>query len=418
MIIALPLPLCHKNIGQDKESDVCGGRDIERIPDTYSSIQRESSPVCKRTFRGSFRNLQSWNHTQGYQAGKYIGGFIGPHPSKGGLNAITSKINAMVGESGAVDLKLRDLFSNVFQKHTRMESEEIFSAGTLKTTPAESEITTSWPKPWLFSRVLILLLVSFGLLYICIQQFGNIKMVPGAMFMGALAVPFSVLVFIFETNAPRNISIFEVAKMFFCGGTASLVLTLILFEIFPSGDLDYAGATMVGFVEELGKILAVVIFVKKLNSKYLLNGMLIGAAIGSGFAVFETAGYAFNYGVSAYMHTNRLDVLLNKTADILFLRGWSSIGGHVVWTAIAGAGLLLAKGSDPFEAGNLTNPKFLTFFIISVALHAIWDCPFMTDIINNINIKMIALIAIAWIVLLVLLSVGLKQIKKFAHPLP
>ncbi len=84
----------------------------------------------------------------------------------------------------------------------------------------------------------------------------------------------------------------------------------------------------------------------------------------------------------------------------------------MVWTAIARAGLLLAKGSDPFEAGNLTNPKFLTFFIIAVALHAIWVCPFMAD---DYEIKLVALIAFAWIVLLVLLSVGLKQIKKFAH---
>lgn len=336
-----------------------------------------------------------------------------PAPAiKGGLDVITSKINEMAGESGAVDLKLRDLFSNVCKKHTRMESEEIFSAGTLKTTPAESEIATSWPKPWLFSRILLALLVSFGLLCVCVQQFGNINAVPGAMFLGALAVPFSVLVFIFETNAPRNISIFEVAKMFCYGGAASLVLTLILYEIFPVGELDYTGAVMVGLIEELGKILVAAVFIKQLNAKYLLNGMLIGAAVGSGFAVFETAGYAFRFGVGTFIISPRIDVLLNEMVDILFLRGWSSIGSHVAWSAIAGAGLLLAKGSGPFETGNLTSPKFLTFFIIAVALHAVWDCPFMAD---DVYIKLFALIAIAWIVILVLLSVGLKQIQRFAR---
>ena len=126
------------------------------------------------------------------------------------------------------------------------------------------------------------------------------------------------------------------------------------------GGLDYTGAVMVGLIEELGKILVAAVFIKQLNAKYLLNGMLIGAAVGSGFAVFETAGYAFRFGVSAFIIIPRIDVLLDEMVDILFLRGWSSIGSHVAWSAIAGAGLLLAKGSGPFETGNLTSPKFLT----------------------------------------------------------
>ena len=329
---------------------------------------------------------------------------------KGGLDKFTSKINEMAGESGAVDLKLRDLFSNVFKKHTREESEEIFIAGTLHTTPDESEIAVSWPKPWLFSRVLLALLASFNLLYICADQFGNANAIPGLIFLGALAVPFSVLIFIFETNAPRNISIFETIKMFFYGGAASLVLTLILYGIFPAGELDYMGATIVGFVEESGKILAAAIFIRQLNPKYILNGLLIGASIGAGFAVFETAGYIFNYGLMRYLFAGELDAFM----DILFLRSWSSIGAHVAWTAIVGAGLIMAKGDNPLTSSHFFNPKFLTFFIISVALHAIWDCPLEFDI-SGINIKILALIAIAWIIILVLLNVGLKQIERLSH---
>lgn len=320
---------------------------------------------------------------------------------KDGLDTFTSKINEMAGESGSVDLRLRDLFSGVFQKHTRGESEEIFIAGTLQTTPDESDIAVSWPKPWLFSRVLIVFLLSFGLLYICATEFQNLNAIPGLMFLGALAVPFSVLIFIFETNAPRNISIFEVSKMFFFGGTASLVLTLFLFEMFPDTQLDYIGAIIVGLVEELGKLLAIAIFVRILNPKYILNGMLIGASIGAGFAVFETAGYAFRFYLLSGGEISRL-------TDVLFLRGWSSIGGHVAWAAIIGAGLVMVKGENPFEFKLFSNVKFQKFFFMPVILHAIWDCPFM----SGEKIKMIALIAIAWIIILVLLNVGLKQIER------
>lgn len=286
---------------------------------------------------------------------------------RGGLNTITSKINEMAGESGAVELKLRDLFSNVFKKHTRKESEEIFIAGTLETTPDESEIAVLWPKPWLFSRVLIVLLLSFGLLYVCATEFGNPNVIPGMIFLGALAVPFSVMIFIFETNAPRNISIFEVIKMFFFGGAASLVMTLFLYEMFPAEEMNYAGAVIVGAVEEFGKILAVTIFVKMLNPKYILNGMLIGAAVGAGFAVFESAGYIFRFGILNYMFLDKI----NSFMDIMVLRAWTSVGAHVIWTAIAGAGLVLAKGEEPFSFSQLFHPKCMTFFTIAVVLHAV-----------------------------------------------
>ena len=324
---------------------------------------------------------------------------------KSRFNSLTSKLNEMAGGSGSVDLRLRDLFSSVLKKHTRAESDEIFIAGTVHTTPDESDIVVSWPKPWLFSRVLLALLATFALLYICSIQFQNPNMLPGLMFIGALAMPFSVLIFIFETNAPRNISIFEVIKMFFVGGVSSLVLTLLLFEIFPVADLDYIGAVTVGFVEELGKLLAIVIFVRILNPRYILNGMLIGAAIGAGFAVFETAGYGFRFLV---MSGFNIDMMI----DVLFLRAWSSIGAHVVWAAITGAALVLVKGRNPFQMKNIIAPRFLSFFVIPVLLHAIWNSPLLAGNMTTIYFKMIFLIIAAWVVILVLLNAGLKQIRK------
>ena len=112
-----------------------------------------------------------------------------------------------------------------------------------------------------------------------------------------MLLPFSLLIFFWEMNAPRNISIYETAKMFFVGGTASLVLTLFLYSIFPVYDLNYSGAIAVGVVEEVGKLAVVIYFIRKLNPKFILNGLLIGATIGAGFAAFESAGYAFNFGM-------------------------------------------------------------------------------------------------------------------------
>lgn len=63
----------------------------------------------------------------------------------------TMKVNQMVGEEGNIDVNLRDVFSNVFKKHTKEEGERLFISGTKTTTPNEADISTTCLKPWLFS---------------------------------------------------------------------------------------------------------------------------------------------------------------------------------------------------------------------------------------------------------------------------
>ncbi|WP_245604658.1 zinc ribbon domain-containing protein [Paucisalibacillus globulus] len=136
------------------------------------------------------------------------------------LNA-TGKINAMLGEQGNFDLNLRDVFSAVFKKHTKEEGETLFITGTKQTTPKKHEISTSWPKPWLFSRVLLFFVITYVLLYISTFSFQNINALPGLIIIGSFAVPVSLLIFFWETNAPRNISFYEIAKMLLIGGAGS-----------------------------------------------------------------------------------------------------------------------------------------------------------------------------------------------------
>ncbi len=47
--------------------------------------------------------------------------------------------------------------------------------------------------------------------------FNNTNAIPGLIFIGALTVPLSGLFFFYESNAFKNISIFEVIIMFFIG---------------------------------------------------------------------------------------------------------------------------------------------------------------------------------------------------------
>ncbi|MFK9090737.1 PrsW family glutamic-type intramembrane protease [Bacillus salipaludis] len=60
---------------------------------------------------------------------------------------------------------------------------------------------------------------------------------------------------------------------------------------------------MIGIAEELAKAVTVIYFVRRLKYKYILNGLLLGAAVGAGFAAFETAGYALRGLLSGNIQT-------------------------------------------------------------------------------------------------------------------
>ncbi|MDN7244644.1 PrsW family intramembrane metalloprotease [Planococcus shenhongbingii] len=325
-----------------------------------------------------------------------------PDQVKGTLLQATEKINAMVGEQGTIDVNLKDVFSAVFKKHDKEEGEMLFIAGTSLTTPKESEISTSWPKPWLFSRIFLMLFLAYILLYICVYEFQNTNAIPGLILVGSFAVPFSLLIFFWEMNAPRNISIYETAKMFFIGGTASLVLTLILYSIFPVyhsvHGLDYTGAIIVGIVEELGKLGVIIYFIKKLNPKFILNGLLIGATIGAGFAAFESAGYVFT----------AMEFEMEAMISTIFLRAWTAVGTHIVWSGIAGAALVYVKGNNMLSSEHLLNTNFLKLFAIPVILHAVWDMPIHIN--DYFYILSFLLIGIAWVFIFTFINAGLKQI--------
>ncbi len=326
------------------------------------------------------------------------------------FNSTTKSIGKLAGNDESLKLNLRDMFSEVFKHHNKHDSDEVFIAGTRNTTPHISEVSEEWSKPWVFSRVFIALAITFGVLWVLTNVLGNENSIPGMIFIGALTVPISGLIFFFESNAFKNISIFDVMKMFFIGGVFSLISTIILYNFVTFSDefqfygiMTIRDAFLVGLIEEIGKAIIVILFINYLKTNKILNGLLVGASIGAGFAVFETAGYILNSGLQS------VDSLSAMT-DVIVLRGWSSLGGHLVWAAIVGAAVVIAKGERQFEWSNILDKRFLFFFFASVILHCIWD----TDItiLGSMNLKMILLIIIAWLLVFILMKSGLTQVNK------
>lgn len=324
---------------------------------------------------------------------------------RGRAARFADQIDKWSGGTGHVDLKFKDLFSDVFKKHSREAAEELFVCGTELTTPEVTNISAEWPHPWLFSRVLLYLAIAMVILISCLEFFGNTLVIPDIIFIGSLFMPFSVVVLFFEINAPRNISIYEVLKVFFIGGASSLIPTLILYSMFGVEDLTFFGALSVGLIEEIGKIvITAFILVNNRKYEYILNGILIGGIVGAGFAVFETAGYVFN----SLIDFETMTISIGSMYTVLGLRGFLAPGGHVAWAAIEGAAIMIAMTGHKKRISFLTDKRFWILSGCSVMLHCFWDWDTFLFRVT----RYFFLVAAAWIIIIVVITRGLIQVNQ------
>lgn len=312
------------------------------------------------------------------------------------LDHIGGKISSVAGLERVQGFNFWDMFSEVIRKRKDEEVEDYFHVGTLTTTPSLQEINTAWPKPWAFFKVfMVALLVYLGFVF-ALNIFGNLKLVPGLIITGSFMIPFALLIFFFEVNVARNISLYQVIKLVFLGGILSLILSLFLFR--TTGLYGWLGAASAGIIEEIGKGAALLLVVNRLQYRWTLNGMLFGAAVGAGFASFESAGYALER-----LLASGGGAMLDNITHRGFL---SMVGGHVLWTSMVGAALWRIRGNQPFDFQMVKDPRFLRVLGIAMALHMIWNMPFVLPLF----LKEIALGFVAWVVILGLIQEGLMQI--------
>lgn len=274
------------------------------------------------------------------------------------------------------------------------DAEELFAAGTARTTPRLADVPSGWPRPRVWWRVLLGALVAFFLLRAVSVEFENPLALPGLIVTGAFMVPLAVVIFFFELNAPRDVSVYQVGRMTLLGGALSLVVTMLLFELLPAaGTGALLPALLTGVVEETAKALALLLVLRRTRWHFQLSGLLFGAAVGAGFAGFESAGYA---------------VFMGDMNKVLFWRSLLAPGGHVIWTAMIGAALWQVRGRGDFAWDQLRHPVVLRRWAVAVALHGLWD----TDVLGADwwLLQSLVLLAIGWYLVFGILKQALAQV--------
>ena len=319
-------------------------------------------------------------------------------------DAIHSRFASAIGIEKLQGFKLSDLFAEVFSKHSREEVEDYFTVGTAKSTPSILEVDASWPKPWLFTRMMIGALVLYFLFWIGWKLWENPNLLPGLMLIGSFAIPISALVLFIEFNVRRNVSLYMVVRLVLLGGILSLLITHVIGSLLAAGLLPNAGwapflgAAIAGPEEETAKVLAMIAIASAAKYRYKLNGLLIGASVGMGFAAFESAGYAFNVLLA---EGEVEDMVAN-----INMRGLLAPFCHIVWSAIAGCALWRVIKGQGFRWRMLCDENFVRLFLVPVVLHMIWNFPLQLPFFGN---QIVAGIA-GWIVCLSLVQEGLHEV--------
>lgn len=314
------------------------------------------------------------------------------------IGDLSDRISSVAGVEKLQGFDARDMFSEVWRSRTDDEIEEYFTVGTPSTTPPLEMVSTAWPKPWVFFKTFTLSAITYLGFVFAFREFQVQNLVPGLIMTGTFLIPVSLLIFFYEMNVLRNVSLYQVVKLFLFGGITSLILSLFLFRW---AHLDsWLGAMDAGLIEETGKAAALFLVINKLKYRYMLNGLLFGAAVGAGFSAFESAGYALQFGLRG-----GLEAML----DTITFRGVLSLaGGHILWTAMVGAALWRVRGDRSFSLEMLRDPRFLRIFGLAILLHMLWNSPLTLPF----YLKYLALGFVSWVVNLAMIQEGLQEVRE------
>lgn len=190
----------------------------------------------------------------------------------------------------------------------------------------------------------------------------NIALVPMVVLLGSFLVPVTFVAWAFGQRHTPAITTGLLFNAFIVGGVLGVLAASLVesFVLRPSIFL-FLG---VGLIEEAVKLGALLLVSRRLRPKVMRDGIILGAAVGFGFAAFETAGYALR----ALLATGH-GLSLSAVVETEILRSVLAPVGHGLWTALLGGVVFHAARYGRFR---LTGTVFAAYLGVSV-LHGLWD---------------------------------------------
>lgn len=212
---------------------------------------------------------------------------------------------------------------------------------------------------WL--KVLTTAALFYVFLLLALLLTKNSNLFPTLAMVGSFMVPVAYVAFIYERRHLSRLTMPTVSLAFLYGGLVG-ILAASLLEPFFIRQLNLGTILRIGLIEEFAKILGVLVIARHRRHDSEMDGLILGAASGMGFAALESNGYAFTAFLASHGS-------ISATVEVTLIRGLLSPLGHGTWTAILASVLFRESKSCNFRI----NWKVINAYLLVSILHAMWD---------------------------------------------
>ena len=316
-------------------------------------------------------------------------------------------------------LGVKDIFAQTLKRHKKGDAFR-----SLTRRPAlTAEMLETWQRPWMFLRLFVMLLIATVLLTFAAENMsiGQTKspLHVIAFIVGSTVVPWTLLLFIWEMDMYGNISVFDLLGLMLVGGLLSLTVAIPFIslrnQIFSlTGDPPASWAAV---SEEPAKILICILFIVLSKRKLTaLDGLVIGAAVATGFGFIETT----QYGYEKMFEYNSAAIGMYIVQARNF---WSIFSNHLLYTAPVLGALGLAANGEKLKLRHFLNWRVLLCLAIGMGCHALNNADernllptyqFLNETILEIGdypllMSQLIVAVVEWTALLLVLRGGIRQ---------
>ena len=137
---------------------------------------------------------------------------------------------------------------------------------------------------------------------------GNPNLYPTVILIGNFLVPIVFVAFLYDHQHLSSLSTETIGRSFAVGGILGVLGASVLETILlpapssPDQGLTLGNALLVGLIEEGCKLIAIMFVARHMRQRTSIDGLLLGAAVGMGFAALESTGYAFTAFLTSHGH--------------------------------------------------------------------------------------------------------------------
>jgi RsiW-degrading membrane proteinase PrsW (M82 family) len=214
---------------------------------------------------------------------------------------------------------------------------------------------------WRWLKLLCLGAITWVVAVVALGITQDPNLIPLAVTTGGFVVPVCGAIYVFDRLYDSAFSPIKIIEAFALGGSLGVVLAVLgEYLLLGRGALQYLG---VGLIEEAAKLAALWLVARRLGSYSIRDGIVLGVAVGFGFASFESSGYA----LVALFGSHGLE--LHNMVSTVLERGLLAPFGHGLWTGILGGVLFMAARRGRLRLA----PSVLATYLFVALLHALYD---------------------------------------------